>query len=287
MPTSIRRSWFLQEMAKTTSLMVQKGWGERQNGSVSIRLLFEDIEQYEDSLIAGERQSIGDRIPGVGGQYYLVMAWRDALRDLTLNPEESLTILRVSPDGDWFKPLWGNPEIGISTWEIAAQLRTQDLRQQVTLGRNRVMMQCSPPNLTALASLPAISPAMITRALWEMNSQCLQVCPDGVGVMHSANPGTAAVGISAAESMRRHRMTLWPSYGIFAGGANLQEAFELIDTLETAAALVLGAISDGGPKQFVQNHAMRALAEDLPVKPFSQAMELEAWFTPRGETGNG
>jgi len=267
--------------------MVQKGWGQHPNGSISIRLLFEDLEPYEGCLIAGEKQSVGDRILGVGGQYYLVTAWRDALRGPPLNPEESLTILRVSPEGDFFKPLWGGRETGIPTAEIAAQLRTQDLRQRVSLGRNRVMVHCAPSNLTALTSLPDISPARITRALWEMNSQCLKVCPDGVGVMRSTSAGMAAVGISAAESMRKHRITLWPSNGIFAGGTDLEEAFELIETLESAAALVLEAISGGGPKQFVQNREMRALAENFQLKPFAPAMELDAWFNPRGEGKNG
>lgn len=287
MPTSIRRSWFIQEMAKTTSLMAQKGWGERPNGSISIRLLYEDIELYEEFLVAGEKRPVGDKVPGVGGQYYLVTAWRNALRDLPAAPEESFTLLRVSPDGDWYKPLWGLRENGIAPAEIAAHLRTQDLRQQVSLGRNRVMVQCAPPNMTALTSLPDLSPAMVTRALWEMNSECLKICPDGIGVMHATSPGTPAVGISAADSMRKHRITLWPAHGIFAGGANLQEAFELIDAIESAAARMLETISSGGPKRFVPNHEMRALAENFQVKAFSQAIELESWFHPHLEGRDG
>jgi len=275
MLTSVGRSWFVRGMAKATSEIGRKGWGERQ-GSISLRLLYEDIEPYQDLLVAGQRLPIGNKIPGVGGQYYLFSASDNSL-GMQLPPEESQCLLRVSPEGDSFKTLWGEPK-RITLSHLSSHLRTQDLRQQATLGANRVMLRCDPANLSLLASLLELSPAVVTRALWEMSPECLKSCPDGVGVMPAASPESDAIGAAAANSMRRHRLAIWPAHGIFAAGTTLDEAIMLVATAEIAAEILVKVLSNGGPKQFVKNHQLRSLAEGHHVIPFAPALELDAWF---------
>jgi rhamnulose-1-phosphate aldolase len=112
-----------------------------------------------------------------------------------------------------------------------------------------------------------------------MSSECLKVCPDGIGVLQNASPGTYQVGMATADAMRKHRLALWPSQGVFVATATLQEAFDLVDAAEEAAASLLKVLASGGPKQFLSNQELRSLAEKYQVKPFSQAMEMDEWFS--------
>jgi len=284
MLTSIGRSWFVRGMAKATSDIGRKGWGEQQ-GSISLRLLYEDIEPYQDLLVAGEKVLIGDRIPGVGGQYYLFSTSDNSL-GMQLPSEKSQCLLRVSPDGDSFKIMWGDHK-RITLAHLSSHLRAQDLRQQVTLGANRAMLRCDPTNLGMLASLLELSPAVVTRALWEMSPECVRVCPDGVGVMPTASPESNAVGIAAANALRKHRLAIWPLHGIFAAGATLDEAILLVATADKAAEILVRVLSSGGPKQFVKSHQLRSLAESHRVSPFPPALDLDAWFTTPREGSEG
>jgi rhamnulose-1-phosphate aldolase len=276
MPTSIGRSWFIQGMTKLASRMAEKESPQQRQGSISLRLLYEDIEPYQDVLTAREKNPIADRIPGIGGQYYLVTGSTASFRDLPPAPEESLSILRMSPDGDSYKPLWGLRGNAVVPADLPAHLRAHDVRQRATLGSNRVILQSRASLLSTLASLPELSTPALTRALWEMSSQALKICPDGVAILPHTIPAASSLGREIAVCMRRHRLVVWPSQSVFAAGETLQKAFELFDTTEYAAETLVKLLASGGPKVFMPNRELRKLAEKHQVKPFAAAMEFHA-----------
>jgi rhamnulose-1-phosphate aldolase len=140
-------------------------------------------------------------------------------------------------------------------------------------------MHCHATNLIALTYVLELSSAVITRALWEMSTECLVVFPDGVGVLQWMVPGTNTIGAATAESMRKHSLTLWPFHGVFGSGATLDEAFGLIDTAEKAAEILVKVVSMGGMKHTIQKQELLDLAERFQVKPLREAIELESWWS--------
>jgi rhamnulose-1-phosphate aldolase len=261
-------------MTKLASRLAERESSGQRRGSISLRLLYEDIEPFQDVLSAGEKHPIDDTIPGIGGQYYLVAGSTKFFRDLPPAPEKSLAILRMSPDGDSYKPLWGLSADDLAPADFAAHLRAHDVRQRVTLGRNRVILQSSVSLLSALAPLPELSTAALTRALWEVSPQTQKICPDGVAILPHTIPATSSLGKAVAECMRRHRLALWPSQGVFAAGETLQEAFELFDTTENAAEMLVRLLARGGPKAFMPKPQLHKLAEEHRDKPLAQDLEL-------------
>lgn len=277
MAKSIQDSWFIQAMVKATSDMWLKGWDERNGGNVSLRLLEADIEPYKNSLGSDRTLPIGEKIAGLAGQYFLVTGSGKYFRNVQLNPEENLGIVRVGKDEETIQLLWGFAGNAVPTSELSAHLKSHQVRQQVTGGRSRVIMHCHATNLIALTYVLPLSPAAITRALWEMSTECLVVFPEGVGVLPWMVPGTNTIGAATAESMRKHPLTLWPFHGVFGAGATLDEAFGLIDTAEKAAEVLVKVLSMGGVRHTIQTQELLDLAARFQVDPMQEAIDLNTW----------
>jgi rhamnulose-1-phosphate aldolase len=277
MMSSIVQSWFIKAMVKATGDMWLKGWDERNGGNVSLRLLDSDLEPYVAMLHHGRTLPIGEKINGLGGQCFLVTGSGKYLRNVQLDPEENLGVVRVAEDEESIQSIWGLRGDGVPTSELSAHLKSHRARQQVTGGTNRVIMHCHATNLIAITYVLDLSPAVITRALWEMSTECLVVFPEGVGVLPWMVPGTGTIGAATAESMRLHPLTLWPFHGVFGSGATLDEAFGLIDTAEKAAEILVKVLSMGRVKHTIQTQELLALTERFQVKPMREAMELESW----------
>jgi len=279
---SIEQSWFIQSMVKATTDMWLKGWDERNGGNVSLRLLDQDLEPYAHLLNPDRTLPVGEKIAGLGGQYYLVTGSGKYFRNVQMDPEENLGIVRVGADEESIQLLWGFRDNAVPTSELSAHLKSHCARQQVNGGASRVIMHCHATNLIALTYVLELSSAVITRALWEMSTECLVVFPDGVGVLRWMVPGTNTIGAATAESMRKHSLTLWPFHGVFGSGATLDEAFGLIDTAEKAAEILVKVVSMGGMKHTIQKQELLDLAERFQVKPLREAIELESWWSAAG-----
>ena len=50
-------------------------------------------------------------------------------------------------------------------------------------------------------------------------------------------PGTKEIGAKTVAKMADYRVVMWPHHGIFAVGADLDETFGLIETVEKAALI--------------------------------------------------
>jgi len=277
MSHSLLNSWFVQGMVKATSDMWLKGWDERNGGNVSLRLLDEDIVGYADQFIPLEPRPIGESIPALAGQHYLVTGSGKFFRNVQLDPEENLCILRVSEDGNNYQILWGCRGGGVPTSEISAHLKSHEVRQRVTDGAARVIMHCHATNLIALTFVLPTNSAAVTRALWEGSTECLVVFPEGVGLLPWIVPGTTEIGAATAVSMEKHPLTLWPFHGVFGTGNTLDEAFGLIDTAEKSAEILVKVLSMGGLKQTMSTQNLLDLAARFQVTPLQDAIDLASW----------
>jgi rhamnulose-1-phosphate aldolase len=272
-------SWFIQAMIKATSDMWLKGWDERNGGNVSLRLSADDIAPYRDLLKEDRVVAIGELDPELAGQYFLVTGSGKYFRNVQLAPEENLGLIEIGADGESARILWGLRGNGVPTSELSAHLKSHRSRQQVTQGASRVIMHCHATNLIALSYVLDLSAAALTRALWEMSTECLVVFPDGVGVLPWMVPGTVTIGEATAAAMLKHPLVLWPFHGIFGSGATLDEAFGLIDTAEKAAEVLVKVLSMGGKKQSITTQQLKDLAARFQVEPMAEALATERWIS--------
>ncbi|MGA2276924.1 MAG: rhamnulose-1-phosphate aldolase [Terracidiphilus sp.] len=275
----IEDSWFIKAMVKATADMWLKGWNERNGGNVSLRLPPEDVEYFRSSMTENRVVEIGETVAGLGGQYFLVTASGEFLRNVQLDPEEHLGVIEIAADEKTARVLWGFRGEGIPTSEFSAHLKSHRSRQQITNGACQVIMHCHATNLIALSYVLDLSAPAFTRALWEMSTECLVVFPDGMGVLPWLVPGTAAIGEATANAMMKHPLVLWPYHGIFGSGATLDEAFGLIDTAEKAAEVLVKVLSMGGIKHSITTQELKALAERFHVQPMPEALAMEKWIS--------
>ena len=279
MSDTIETSWFIQAMVKATSDMWLKGWDERNGGNVSLRLTAEDVAPFKHMLKENRAVAIGELVPELAGQYFLVTGSGKYFRNVQLDPEENLGLIEIGADGESARILWGLKGNGIPTTELSAHLKSHRSRQQVTHGASRVIMHCHATNLIALSYVLDLSAAALTRALWEMSTECLVVFPDGIGVLPWMVPGTVTIGEVTAEAMLKHPLVLWPFHGIFGSGATLDEAFGLIDTAEKAAEVLVKVLSMGGKKQSITTQQLKDLAVRFQVEPMVEALATEKWIS--------
>jgi rhamnulose-1-phosphate aldolase len=279
MKQPIEESWFVRAMIKATTDMWLKGWDERNGGNVSLRLTAQDIEPYR-RCAAGERVvEIGETAAELAGQYFLVTGSGKFFRNVQLAPEENLGIIEINADGRTARVLWGFRDNAVPTSELSAHLKSHRSRQSVTQGASRVIMHCHATNLIALSYVLDLSAATLTRALWEMSTECLVVFPDGIGVLPWMVPGTVTIGEATAELMQKHPLILWPFHGVFGTGATLDEAFGLIDTAEKAAEVLVKVLSMGGKRQSITTRELEDLAVRFQVRPMPEALGTEQWIS--------
>jgi rhamnulose-1-phosphate aldolase len=279
MKSSIEESWFIEAMVKATTDMWLKGWDERNGGNVSLRLTAQDIEPFRPSLNQDRTVAIGETVAELAGQYFLVTGSGKYFRNVQLDPEENLGLIEVTADGASAHILWGFKGNAVPTSELSAHLKSHRSRQAVTQGASRVIMHCHATNLIALSYVLDLSAAAVTRALWEMSTECLVVFPDGIGVLPWMVPGTATIGEATAIAMRKHPLVLWPFHGIFGSGATLDEAFGLIDTAEKAAEVLVKVLSMGLKKHSISTQELKDLAARFNVIPMPEALATEKWIS--------
>lgn len=271
------KSWFVTDMIKATSDMWLKGWDERNGGNVSLRLLEKDVAPYLRGWEGGRVLPVTEAVPELAGQIFLVTGSGKYFRNVQLDPEANLGVIRVLPGGGSVEVLWGYRGGGVPTSELAAHLKSHRARQLVTGGQGRVIMHCHATNLIALTYMLDFSSANVTRALWEGSTECLVVFPDGVGTMEWLVPGTDIIGDATADRMSRHTLVLWPHHGVFGTGQTLDEAFGLIDTAEKSAEILVKVISMGGPRHTMTTQNLIDLAARFKVTPMPEALALGGW----------
>jgi rhamnulose-1-phosphate aldolase len=279
MDSPIKQAWFINAMVRATTDMWLKGWDERNGGNVSLHLMAEEIESFRPFLTEDRVVEIGETIPELAGQFFLVTGSGKYFRNVELDPEEHLGLIEITPDGKSARILWGFTGGAVPTSELSAHLKSHRTRQAVTNGASRVIMHCHATNLLAVSYVLDLSSAALTRALWEMSTECLVVFPEGVGVLPWMVPGTTTIGEATSVAMEKHALVLWPYHGIFASGTTLNEAFGLIDTAEKAAEVLVKVLSMGGKKHSITTQELRNLAARFHVNPLPEALAVEHWLS--------
>ena len=201
-------SWFVSDMVKITTDMWLKGWDERNGGNISFRLHARDVEPYLADWREPRVLPLSDPLPDLANQYFLVTGSGKYFRNIQLDPEANLGVIRVLPGGNVIEVSWGYSDSGVPTSELSAHLKSHRARRRMASGDRRAVVHCHATNLIALSYVLQFSTENVTRALWEGSTECLVVFPEGVRTIEWMVPGTTSIGDAMAEKMKKHPLVL-------------------------------------------------------------------------------
>ncbi len=242
-----------------------QGWHERNGGNLSYRIRPEEVESVEEQFRRGEWRAIGTAVPTLAGEYFLVTGSGKYMRNVTLDPEDSICIIELDGKGENYRICWGLVNGGRPTSELPSHLMNHAVKVQVTGGKCRVIYHAHPANTIALTFVLPLSDEVFTRELWEMATECPVVFPSGIGVVPWMVPGGREIGAATSELMKQYDVAIWAHHGMFCAGEDFDLTFGLMHTVEKAAEILVKVLSMGGKRQTIQPDEFRHLAKDFNV----------------------
>ena len=255
---------FVQEMARTTANMYRLGWDERNGGNISYLLNEKEVYEYLDENTVIRTIPLGFDATPVIGKVFIVTGTGKYFKNVEVDPETNLGIVRIAADGQTAELLWGYKDGGKFTSEFPAHLMSHMARLSVD-SSNRVVMHCHPTYTLAMNYVHELDEKKFTHTLWEMCTECIVVFPDGIGVLPWMLCGTNSIGEATAEKMKEFRLVVWGMHGIYGVGKDLDEAFGLIETVEKAAQIYM--LTAHLPRiNTIRDEEMVQLAEHFGVK---------------------
>ena len=175
---TITTSWFVQGMIKATSDAWLKGWDERNGGNLTLRLDDADIEPYTADFHQKPRYiALSQPMPLLANTPFIVTGSGKFFRNVQLDPQANLGVVKVDSDGAGYHILWGLTDEAVPTSELPAHFLSHCERIKATDGKDRVIMHCHATNLIALTYVLENSSDFITRKLWEGSTECLVATP--------------------------------------------------------------------------------------------------------------
>jgi rhamnulose-1-phosphate aldolase len=268
----ILESGFIKGFVRMANDGATMGWHERNGGNLSYRIAAEELKPVERALsAAGEWTPIGHRVPGLADEFFLVTGTGRYLSNIAMNPAANICIAELDSKGERYRICWGLTEGGGPTSEFASHLVSHEAKKQESGGLSRVVYHAHPPNIIAMTFVLPLEDVIFTRELWQMVSECAVVFPKGVGVIPWMVPGSPEICDATAQKVKEYDAVIWPHHGMFATGANFDEAFGLMNTIEKAAEIWIKIKSTGlKMRQTITTDNLINLAEafklDLPSR---------------------
>ena len=226
------------ELIRTVTNMYAHGWDERNGGNISVRLDEGQLADYLCLTDVKRRIPTGFRAETLDGMYFLVTGTGKYVKNVQYDPATNLGLIRLTDGGQTAELLWGYSDGGKFTSELPAHLMSHAVRLAIDL-ESRVVMHCHPNNVLAMTYVHDLDERAFTRTLWQMETECIVVFPEGVNVLPWMLCGTNAIGEATAEKMKTARLVVWAQHGIYGAGKDLDETFGLIETAEKAAEIYM------------------------------------------------
>ena len=226
------------EFIRTVTNMYQHGWDERNGGNVSVLLDETELAGYLDLTRVLRTIPTGFEAPALEGKYFLVTGTGKYFKNVQYEPCKNLGIVRLTDGGRNAELLWGFTDGGKFTSEFPAHMMSHEARLRID-PENRVVMHCHPNNLIAMTFVHSLDERAFTRTLWQMETECIVVFPEGVNVLPWMLCGTNEIGEATAKKMETARLVVWAQHGIYGAGRDLDETFGLIETAEKAAEIYM------------------------------------------------
>ena len=235
---NILEASFIRGLCSTTSNMYRLGWDERNGGNISYLLYEDDLKDYLDLNKVIREIPLGFDAKELVGKYFLVTGTGKYFKNVEKDPSNNLGIIRIKDDGITSELLWGYEDGGKFTSELPAHLMSHIVRLSKD-PKHRIVMHCHPNNILAMTYVLPLEDKIFSKELWQMETECIVVFPEGVGVLPWMLCGTPEIGKATASKMEEYRLVVWAGHGIYGAGKDLDETFGLIETVEKAAEIYM------------------------------------------------
>jgi rhamnulose-1-phosphate aldolase len=253
-------------MCETAENLYRHGWDERNGGNISYILDEAEVGKYLDVKDVKREIPMIFNAENLADKYFIVTGTGRYFKNVMAHPSENMGIVRVQKNGQKLDLLWGLENGILPTSELPSHFMTHISRLSVDL-ENKVVIHCHATHLLAMSFTHSLDARDFTRRLWQMCTECLVVFPDGVAVLPWIVPGTNEIGEATAESMKAHRLVIWPFHGVYGTGKDLDETYGLIETAEKAAEVYTYVQAQGGVKQAITDQNLKDLAAAFHVMP--------------------
>ena len=246
----------------------EQGWHERNGGNLSYRMKDEDVAAVKEFLSEdGEWKGIGTEVPGLANEYFMVTGSGKYFRNVIIDPEDSIGIIKVDETGTKYQIQWGFVNGGRPTSELPSHLMNLEVKKRVTNGKYRVVYHAHTTNTIALTFVLPLKDEVFTRELWEMATECPVVFPSGIGVVDWMVPGGKDIAVATSKLMEQYDVAIWAHHGMFASGEDFDLTFGLMHTVEKAAEILVKVLSITPNKfQTITPDQFRHLANDFKVE---------------------
>ncbi len=245
-----------------------QGWHERNGGNLTYRMTKEEVAQARPFFYEhpGEWVSMGVTGQNLAGEYFISTGSGKYMRNVILDPEDSLCVVEISESGDSYRIVWGLKNGGRPTSEFPTHFLNHSVRTAATNGACRVIYHAHPANIIALTYVLPLTSRDFTRVLWKSATECPVVFPGGVGVVPWMVPGGAEIAQATSKLMNEFDAVVWTHHGLFCSGPDFDTTFGLMHTIEKAAEIYVKAMSMGHEiRQTITDDNLRAIAKEFGV----------------------
>ena len=232
-----------QGFAKVCADGFRQGWHERNGGNLSCRLTAEEAEALKENFdTTAPWREIGTEVPELAGEYFMVTGSGKFMRNVELDFADSVGVIRVDETGTRYQIVWGLTNGGKPTSELPTHLMNLEVirRRDPEL---RIVYHAHPANTVALTFVLPLDDEIFTREIWEMETECPVVFPQGIGVVEWMVPGGREIGVRTSEIMKTRNVAVWAHHGMFVCGHDFDETFGLMHTVEKSAEILVKVMS--------------------------------------------
>lgn len=241
-----------------------QGWHERNGGNLSYRMTKTEVLDCIDKFdMSGDYKPLGVSAPNMADEHFIVTGSGKYMRNVSLCPEENICIVRIDETGSMYKVVWGLTKGGKPTSELSSHVLNHSVKAELTDGRYRVMYHAHPENVVSLSYVLPLNDKAFSRALWQSETECAMVFPEGVGVVGWYLPGGTELAEASSEKMKSYDAVVWAHHGLFCSGVDFDSTFGLMHTVEKAAAICVKVKCMGGAKQTITDDQLIRIAESV------------------------
>ncbi len=241
-----------------------QGWHERNGGNLTYRMTADEVSACCPAFTDTHPwvpMEVSD--PSLGGEFFLATGSGKYMRNIPEDPVHNIGIVEISPDGAQRRIVWGLEGGGRPTSEFDSHYLCHVVRAAATGGQCRVMYHAHPAHIVALTFVLPLTAKAFSRALWQSETECPMVFPNGVGVVEWMVPGGKKIAEATRQAMAQYDAVVWAHHGLFTSGPDFDSAFGLMHTIEKAAQIRVLALSagQGQLRQVIPDEGLKEVAE--------------------------
>ena len=242
----------------------QQGWHERNGGNLTYRMHSSEVADCRSAFSLNRPwvpMAVNDR--SLGGSFFITTGSGKYMRNISDDPAHNIGIVEIREAGDAYRVVWGLENGAKPTSEFDSHYLCHVVRTAATNGATRVMYHAHPANIVALTFVLPLTASAFSKALWQSETECPIVFPNGVGVVEWMIPGGPEIAEATRAAMARYDAVVWAHHGLFTSGPDFDSAFGLMHTIEKAAQIRVLALSagQGRLRQVIPDEGLRQVAE--------------------------